>query len=74
MMLTSEYDKEAYKKSGKKEMKENEFRLETRQRPDVVLKTILRSIRRYFITIFNNTTNYNKCKRGKGPDYYWEQL
>jgi len=60
-------------------MKENEFRLDTirldtTQRPDVVLKTILRSIRRYFITIFNNTTNYNKCKRGKGPGYFWEQL
>lgn len=46
-----------------------EIHLETKQRPDVVLKSILRSIRRFYIGKFNLLTNYIKSKRGKGPEF-----
>lgn len=62
------------KQRGKTSFKEFDIRLETEQRPDVVLKTILRSIRRHYIALFNKKTNYIKCKRGKGPEYFIEQL
>jgi hypothetical protein len=61
-------------KRGKTSFKEFDIKLETVQRPDVVLKTILRQIRRYYILKFNKTTNYIKCKRGKGPEFFRDQL
>ncbi len=39
-----------------------------------MLKTILRQIRRHYIVQFNQTTNYIKSKRGKGPEFFREQL
>ena len=48
--------------------------LQTTQRQDVVLKTILRLIRRFYVQKFNKVTNYIKSKKGKAPSYYREQL
>ena len=52
---------------SKKIIKSKEVLLETTQRVDIVMKTILRSIRRYYINLFNSITHYNKIKRGKEP-------
>jgi len=51
-----------------------DVRLETNQRSDVVLKTVLRQFRRYYLHQFNATTSYISKKRGKGPDFYREHL
>ena len=50
------------------------MKLETNQRSDVVLKTVLRQFRRYYLHQFNATTNYISKKRGKGADFYREHL
>ena len=60
--------------SNPNQFKDFEIHLETKQRADVVLKTILRQIRRHYINLFNQSTNYIKSKRGKGPDFFREQL
>lgn len=70
--ILSQAQIDAKLKRGKTSFKEFDIKLETLQRPDVVLKTILRSIRRYYIVKFNKTTNYIKCKRGKGPEFFRE--
>ena len=51
-----------------------EVRIDTKQRSDVVLKTVLRQIRRHYLHLFNTTTNYISKKRGKSPDFYREHL
>jgi hypothetical protein len=51
-----------------------DVKLETNQRSDVVLKTVLRQFRRYYLHQFNAVTNYISKKRGKGPDFYREHL
>lgn len=56
--------------SNPNQFKDFEIRLETKQRADVVLKTILRQIRRHYIKLFNESTNYIKSKRGKGSDFF----
>ena len=54
--------------------KKLDLKLDTKQRSDVVLKTVLRQIRRHYLRLFNDTTNYIQKKRGKGPEFYKENL
>lgn len=51
-----------------------EVKLETEQRSDVVLKTILRQIRRHYLLPFNESTKYISVKRSKDPEFYRQCL
>lgn len=68
----------SHEKKGFKRLKtsfrKHDILLNTTQRQDVVLKTILRLIRRFMIAKFNKVTSYIKAKRGREPSFYLEQL
>lgn len=61
-------------KRTKTSFSKHQILIETNQRQDVVLKTILRQIRRYFIMKFSKSTNYIKTKRNKDSIFYRTQI
>lgn len=58
-----EEEKDLEEKPGKNE--------ELSQRRDVVFKTIIRDMRKYYIEDFNKVTGYVKRKRYKRKDFYF---
>lgn len=47
------------------------LKLKTKQRDDVVLKSILRYLRRYYLQKFNELTNYLSKKKVQTDDKYY---
>lgn len=46
----------------------------TKQRQDLVIKTILRTIRKYYLQDFCEKTNFLTKKRRKGPEFLTQTL
>ena len=44
------------------------------QRQDVVIKTALRMVRRYFVNKFNEISGYMRLKKGKDGAFYLEKV
>ncbi len=61
-------------KRTKKSFRKLQIPQEFTQRQDVVLKTILRMLRRYFVTKFNEMSGYIKAKRGRDGAFYLEKV
>lgn len=61
-------------KRTKKSFRKLKIPQEFNQRQDVVLKTILRMVRRYFVNRFNEHSGYIKAKRGRDGAFYLEKV
>lgn len=59
-------------KSSSKKHKSNTYTVYGRS--DIVLKTILRKMRKQYLTDFNNKTNYIKSKRNRKPQFLVDKL
>jgi len=62
------------KRRIKTSFRSHDILLDTTQRNDVVLKTILRLMKRFFLLQFNTVTSYSKLRREKEPSFYYEKI
>lgn len=67
-----EGDRKDESKPASKKHKSNTYTVYGRS--DIVLKTILRKLRKQYLTDFNNKTNYIKSKKNKKPQFLLDKL
>eukprot|EP00347_Sterkiella_histriomuscorum_P006727 403351665 len=67
-------EKNINSKQGSKSKKQRSAQFNNYGRSDIVFKTILRKVRKQYLTDFNEKTGYIKCKRNRKPQFLLDKL